>query len=155
MTFVLLVLLLPAPQQDAHKAMHDRGATVMGFDQEKTAHQFRLHDDGGTIEVRVKEPRDAKDLAAIRSHLPHIATMFQDGRFDAPTHVHGRTDVPGTAVLAARKHTLQYTYVETPSGGRVDIVTSDPVTRAALHEFLKYQIAEHKTGDPLTVSKRQ
>ena len=41
-------------------------------------------------------------------------------------------------------------YVETAKGGRVDIVTSDPAALAAVHQFLKFQIAEHKTGDPLT-----
>ena len=29
------------------------------------------------------------------------------------------------------------------------MVTTDAAARAALHEFLKYQITEHKTGDPL------
>ena len=32
----------------------------------------------------------------------------------------------------------------------MDIVTSDPAALAAVHQFLKFQIAEHKTGDPTT-----
>jgi hypothetical protein len=40
------------------------------------------------------------------------------------------------------------------TGGRVDIATSDPAALAAVHQFLKFQIAEHKTGDPTTVRTR-
>jgi hypothetical protein len=45
-------------------------------------------------------------------------------------------------------------YLETPGGGRVDIVTTDREALSALHEFLRYQIAEHRTADPLTVNRR-
>jgi hypothetical protein len=33
------------------------------------------------------------------------------------------------------------------------IETADAATRAAIHEFLRYQIVEHQTGDPLTVQR--
>jgi hypothetical protein len=44
--------------------------------------------------------------------------------------------------------------VETPKGGRVNIVTTDAAALGAVHEFLKYQIVEHKTGDSTTATKR-
>jgi hypothetical protein len=56
--------------------------------------------------------------------------------------------------MAARKQVIKYVYRETPRGGRVDIVTADRDALAGVHQFLKYQIAEHKTGDPGTVGKR-
>jgi hypothetical protein len=155
MALLLLALTLAGAGQDPHRGMNDRGTRVMGFDQDKTAHHFYLYDDGGMIEVRVKDAADTKELAAIRSHLPHIAMMFQDGNFDAPMLVHDSKSVPGIAVLLARKDKLTYTYSETPAGGRIRVVTTDSVARAALHDFLKYQITEHKTGDPLTVSPRK
>ena len=40
------------------------------------------------------------------------------------------------------------------TAGRVDIVTTDAAALAGVHEFLRYQIAEHKTGDPATVRTR-
>ena len=133
---------------------HARAAMVMGFDQQATAHHFRLYGDGGAIEVDVNDPGDVKDRDAIRSHLPHIAMMFGHGNFDAPMLVHDSTHVPGTAVMAARHDRIRYTYAETANGGRVEIVTSDPQAVEAVHAFLTYQIAEHKTGDVTTVSKR-
>ena len=132
---------------------HQRGAMVMGFDQEKTAHHFRLYTDGGAIEVGVRDAADTKDREAIRSHLPHIALMFKDGNFDAPMLVHNSTNVPGTKVMASRKDVIQYQYRDTATGGSVLITTSDPEALDAIHDFLRYQIAEHETGDPTVPTK--
>jgi hypothetical protein len=126
----------------------------MGFDQELTTHHFLLFTDGGALDVSVKDPSDMKNRDAIRSHLPHIALMFGDGNFEAPMLVHDSTNVPGTKIMAARKETIRYRYVETESGGRVNIVTSDPQSLAAVHSFLKFQIADHQTGDSTTVRQR-
>jgi hypothetical protein len=143
-------------QQTAGTAQHldARGKHVMGFDQQKTAHHFRLYDDGGAIEVGVKDAADTENLTAIRAHLPHIATMFAGGQFDAPMLVHDTKNVPGTADLARLKSRLHYNFVETPTGGRVDIVTTDKDALNALHAFLRFQITDHQTGDPVTPGKR-
>jgi hypothetical protein len=126
----------------------------MGFDQDRTAHHFLLFNDGGAIDVSVKEAGDAQNRDAIRSHLPHIATMFASGNFDAPMLVHDSSNVPGTSVMASRKGMIRDQYVETANGGRVNIVTSDPQALEAVHAFLKFQIAEHKTGDSVAVRPR-
>jgi hypothetical protein len=145
--------IVVTPGQDADHA-HSRAAMVMGFDQEATTHHFRLYEDGGTIEVTANDPADVKDRDAIRSHLPHIAVMFGSGNFDAPMLVHDSAHVPGTSAMVERRDRIRYTYVETANGGRVDIVTTDTQALAGVHAFLAYQIAEHKTGDLATVSKR-
>ena len=144
-----------ASAQDPHAGMHARGAAVMGFDQNMTAHHFYLFDDGGAIEIAVKDAADATNRDAIRAHLPHIAERFGAGNFEAPMLIHGAKDVPGTAVLTQLKSKLVYRYAETRNGGRVDITSSDPAAVAAVHDFLKYQIAEHKTGDSTAVGKRK
>src|SRR4051794_39126800 len=128
--FLCLLLNLLAFQHP--HAAGDRGAMVMGFDQDKTAHHFRLYPDGGAIEVGVKDAADASNRDAIRSHLPHIASMFAGGNFDAPMLVHDTTDVPGIRTLVERRDAVAYRYVETPAGGRVDIVTTDPSAVAAV-----------------------
>ena len=144
----------PAAVQDHHASPNQRAETVMGFDQELTTHHLLLFADGGAVDVSVKNPADTRNRDAIRSHLPHIATMFGAGNFEAPMLVHDSTSVPGTSVMAARKDTIRYRYVETPNGGRVNIVTTDAESLAAVHAFLKFQIADHKTGDPITVRSR-
>jgi hypothetical protein len=149
----LLVLL--SVGQDHHATINGRGAMAMGFDQEKTAHHFLLYADGGAIDIAVKDATDTQDRDAIQSHLPHIAMMFGSGDFDVPMLVHDTKDIPGAAVLSARRDTVRYRYSETPKGGRVEIVTADPETLKALHAFLRYQIQEHQTGDSGTVEQRE
>jgi len=149
---VLAAVAMALPPQP--QAGHSRAGMVMGFDQGATTHHFRLYANGGAIDVAVNDPDDTKDRDAIRSHLPHIAMMFGSGNFDAPMLVHDSSHVPGTTVMADRREQIRYTYVETPNGGRVDIVTTDPQALAAVHAFLTYQIAEHKTGDVTAVSER-
>ena len=143
----VVTVLLVALAQNPHPGM---GASVMGFDQDKTTHHFYLFEDGGAIDVSVKKSTDAVNRDAIRSHLPHIAMMFGQGDFNAPVLVHDTKNVPGVQELARLKDKIKYTYLQTDAGGRVNIVTL-----AAVHKFLAYQIAEHKTGDPTTVAKRK
>ena len=151
----LVAVPSPLTARQYHHARADRrAACVMGFDQERTAHHFLLFKDGGAIDVGVKDAADTTNRQAIRSHLSHIATMFGNGNFDAPMLVHDSASVPGTSVMTARKDVIRYQYAETPNGGRVSIATSDPDALKAVHAFLKYQIAEHKTGDPATVRAR-
>jgi hypothetical protein len=143
----------PSSHDAHHAAVDARGGRVMGFDQARTIHHFRLYQDGGAIDVSVKDPDDAANREAIRGHLPHIAALFAEGRFDAPMLVHA-TEVPGTAALTRLKAAVAYSYVETPGGGRVDIVTSHPEAVAAVHRFLAFQIADHRTGDDATAGRR-
>ena len=53
--------------------------------------------------------------------------------------------------MQERKNALAFRYEDLPGGGRVRITTSDANATNAVHEFLRYQIREHATGDPLTV----
>jgi hypothetical protein len=157
-TTIIIATLASAAMSGAQQStqpgsLDERGAHVMGFDQQKTTHHFYLYPDGGAIDVAANDPNDLADIPAARSHLPHIAKMFGEGDFSAPALVHA-TNVPGTADLARLKDRLSYRYEETPRGGRVNIVTADPDALAALHRFLRFQIADHKTGDGPDVRSR-
>ena len=145
---------LPSAAQNPHHGMDQRGAAVMGFDQARTRHHFYLYDDGGAIDVAVKDQTDTVNRDAIRSHLPHIAMLFGQGDFAAPMLVHDSKNVPGVAEMARLKEKIAYVYAETPAGGRVDIRTRDAAALKAVHEFLKFQIADHQTGDSVEIRKR-
>jgi hypothetical protein len=151
---LLTVIVLDAQTaQTPPMTMGTRGAQVMGFDQDKTTHHFYLYPDGGAIDVSVNDSKDVANRDAIRAHLPHIAMLFGAGDFSAPMMVHA-TNVPGTADLTRLKARITFSYVETPAGGRVNIVTRDKDALAALYAFLRFQIADHKTGDSADVRKR-
>ena len=120
----------------------------MGFDQEATTHHFRLTQTGGSIEVTVKDQADEKTIAAIRGHLQSIASDFAGGQFDKPFQTHGEVP-PGVDEMRKDSQKIAYRYQDLPQGGAVQIETTDARSLDAIHSFLRYQITEHKTGDPL------
>ena len=61
--------------------------------------------------------------------------------------VHGKMP-NGTAVMQKQKASISYTFEETDGGGLVRIRTANPKALKAVHEFLRFQIQEHQTGDP-------
>jgi len=135
-----------------HRDMLTRGAQAMGFDQERTLHHFLLYEDGGAIDVAVKEASDHANLHAVRQHLQQIAGFFKAGDFDKPALTHAQ-QVPGTADMTRLKDRITYQFEETPGGGRVRIVTRDAEALAAVHAFLHFQIEDHRTGDSGVVER--
>lgn len=137
------------PQDNAkHQGMEHRGNQGMGFDQEKTTHHFLLRKDGGVIQVTAKSADDKESVDEIRMHLQHIRRAFQSGEFNIPMFVHDQTP-PGVPVMTKLKDQIRYKYELIENGGRVLISSENPEAIAAVHDFLKFQITEHKTGDPL------
>jgi hypothetical protein len=65
--------------------------------------------------------------------------------FSTPAFVHMR-QVPGTAVMAAKRETIRYEYRDLPRGGEVRIITRDPEALAAVHQFLAFQRSDHRAG---------
>jgi hypothetical protein len=158
-TITTLVLVLsmawtaqgqPKPQQtasaDDHCAMMKRGDQAMGFSHEKTTHHFRLFKDGGAIEVAANDPKDATSRDEIRQHLAHISRMFADGNFNVPMFIHDTTP-PGVPAMKKLRDQIDYVFQATDSGARVRINTANPQALEAVHSFLRFQIAEHETGD--------
>ena len=132
---------------DAHaKGVNERGDRVMGFDHKKTTHHFLLYTDGGAIEVAANSADDTESRDQIRKHLGHIARMFAEGNFKAPMLIHAQTP-PGVPVMQSLKAEIKYEYKETERGARVSIKTGNAEALAAVHEFLRFQIEDHKTGD--------
>jgi hypothetical protein len=128
-------------------SMEHRGDQTMGFSHEKTTHHFAIRDNGGSIEVEANDPNDSASRDLIRQHLTHIARMFTAGNFEAPMFIHGQTP-PGVPTMQRLKKKIHYDFEETNKGARVVITTKNSRAIAAIHEFLKFQIGEHHTGDP-------
>lgn len=131
----------------------ERGDRVMGFDHEKTTHHFLLHAGGGAIEVAANSAEDAESREQIRRHLGHVARMFAAGNFEAPALVHARRP-PGVAVMRRLKAEISYEYEETERGARVSIRTANAEALRAVHDFLRFQIKDHGTGDATEVRPR-
>jgi hypothetical protein len=140
------------PMMDGHAAgVEARGDQAMGFDHAKTTHHFRLASDGGTIQVEANDPADTASRDRIRMHLRHVAAMFAEGDFAIPMLIHARTP-PGTDVMRRRKEEIAYEYEERDGGARIRIRSANPEAIQAIHDFLAFQIRDHRTGDALEVS---
>ena len=120
----------------------------MGFSHETTTHHFRLYETGGAIEVTAKDPNDSKSRDLIRMHLAHIAKMFSAGDFNVPMFIHD-TNPPGAATMSRLRDQIQYRLRETPQGATIRIFSKNQEAVEAIHQFLRFQIADHKTGDPV------
>jgi hypothetical protein len=139
--------------QDAHHNQVDRrGDQVMGFSHEKTTHHFRLLTDGGAIEATANDSTDTDSRDQIRMHLSHIARMFAEGNFQAPMLIHDRLP-PGVPVLQRLKAEVSYRYEDIDGGGRVRISTKNQEALSAVHDFLRFQIEDHRTGDSKGITK--
>ena len=133
-----------------HSGVAERGDRVMGFDHAKTTHHFRLTPSGGSIEVTANDPQDAASRDAIRAHLSHVAERFAQGDFDTPRQVHDR-EPPGVPAMQAKKSSIVWKYRDLPAGGEIRIETADRDALASVHEFLRFQIEDHETGDSTEV----
>jgi hypothetical protein len=159
--FVLAVALpaRPAPAQDhegcpLHKAhaaadaVGHRHQEATGLPSDGIEHHFFLSAEGGAIRLEVKDARQTEERARVRAHLQEVARSFAAGDFSMPEHIHDQVP-PGVATMKARRDAIHYTFTETPNGGSVAIATADPVALGAIHDFLRFQIGDHGTGDPI------
>lgn len=137
-----------------HEMVEKHGDQAMGFPHDKTTHHFRMAEDGGAIEVTANDSGDRTNMEAIRSHLSHIAVMFGNGDFSTPMVVHAGVP-PGVTTMNILKGKIHYQYEQISGGGRVRIKSSDQLALAAIHDFLRFQITEHQTGDELQVQHVQ
>ena len=138
------------PMHDAHSQMNERGEKGMGFPQTDTTHNLLLKTNGGAIRVEVNDPAKADGRNSVRMHLTHIAEAFQKGDFDIPMFVHD-TVPPGVPEMKRLRGNIGYSFDETPNGGQVVIFSTDKAALFAIHQFLRFQIEEHKTGDPMDI----
>jgi hypothetical protein len=137
-----------------HAAVNHRGDAVMGFDHAKTAHHFTLTPEGGVIAVSANDEKDAESRDAIRGHLTHIAKMFAEGNFEAPMLIHDRVP-PGVPIMKAEKKAIDYAYRQTPAGAEIVISTKNAKALDAVHEFLRFQIEDHQTGDSAEIQNQR
>ena len=143
---------LPAEPDGHHQGVVERGDQVMGFSHDQARHHFRLYSDGGAIEVESNAAEDTATGDEIRQHFAHIAKMFAAGNFSSPMLIHAQNP-PGAETMKKLREQIQYKLETTERGARIRIFTRNAEAIQAVHEFLRFQIKDHQTGDSLEVSK--
>ena len=76
--------------------------------------------------------------------------MFTHGNFQVPIFIHNNVP-PGVPMMESRRAAIAYTFEPMPTGGRIRIATVDRDALEAIHQFLAFQIDDHRTGDAKTV----
>ena len=116
----------------------------MRFSQTATRYHFLWTSNGGVIQVVTKDPADATNRNDITVRLGHIAKALGSGDFakalgsgdfDIPKLVHD-TDRPEVQEMKRLQKNIQYSFEETPMGGRVVISSADKEAVEVIHRFL-------------------
>ena len=129
-----------------HGADVDGRHDTFGMSHATSTHSFRLFADGGAIELRANDGSDRAAVDAIRAHLQQVAAQFRKADFSTPAFVHGyRPD--GVARMERARAAIDYRYESLDRGGRIRITTKSAEARSAIHDFLRFQVTEHRTAN--------
>jgi hypothetical protein len=66
--------------------------------------------------------------------------------------IHGNNP-PGVETMKRLKTGIRYQYEEMDRGAKVRISTNDKEAIESVHDFLRFQIKDHQTGDSIGVQK--
>jgi hypothetical protein len=134
-----------ASAERAFAGVQARGEVAMGVDQYTSAHVFEDLPDGGRVVLDRAAGGDTAGVGTIRAHMRDIAARFGRGDFSLPGFVHA-AEVPGTAVMTAKRDAITYTPADRPLGGELRIRSTDPEAVAAVHAFLAFQRQDHRAA---------
>jgi hypothetical protein len=135
------------PNGDAkHGAGVDARHDTLVASHATTRHSFRLFQDGGAIELRATDSSDQATIDNVRAHLKNIAAQFEKNDFSTPAFVHGR-EPAGVAGMKQRHDAIQFRYEPVEGGGRIRMTTANGDALGSIHDFLKFQVVEHRTGN--------
>ena len=62
-------------------------------------------------------------------------------------------NLPGTEEMKRLRDTIQYNLESTERGARLRITTNNGEALEGVHKFLRFQIADHQTGDATELTK--
>ena len=122
--------------------IHEKGILVMPFDLDKTTHHFKQTEDGGVMEIRVKNPDDEEQINLIRQHLKKELDLFASGDFQDPSSLHG-ADMPGLATLGSSADKFSVEYSDLPDGAQLTYISDDQDVVAAFHQWFMAQMTDH------------
>lgn len=116
----------------------------MPFDIKATLHVFEDTATGVVQRVIVNDPKDAENIALIRSHLKEEAARFAEGNISDPSFLHGE-EMPGLVELeaAGKADQLTVSYNELADGAEISYASDDPSVVTALHLWFQAQVVDH------------
>lgn len=140
------------PSAATENDLNIRFSKTLGTDANKIVQHYYLVKNGGVIEFTAKDPNDSSVVSAVQKYLDAQKDMFEKGKNDVDADIHGK--IPdGLAALKKLRNEITFFAVRSDSGAALRMFSVNGQARQAIQEFLKFQINEHKTGDPLVAEQ--
>jgi hypothetical protein len=137
----------PKPYVDP--ALLSRATRVSGFESDRVNRHFYVLKNGGAVEITAKDANDESTIKAIQSYLKKESDMWTKGNFDTIAAVYGKAP-EAIAQLKKLRDNVTYAAVPEENGAVVRMLTVNPMAKTAIHDYLRFQIDQLKTGDPTT-----
>jgi hypothetical protein len=152
LTLILVSLGVAQATSPSESELNARFSKILGTDAGKVVQHYYLVKNGGVIEFTAKDPNDSASVNAIRKYLDVQKDLFEKGKNDTDTDVHGK--VPdGLLVMKKLRGEITFYTVNSEGGAVLRMFSVNNQARQAIHDFMKFQIAEHKTGDSPTTDQ--
>ena len=153
--FALLLTALAfaqtTPAPDSDQEISARLSRALGVPVDRITLHFYLVKAGGVTEITAKDPQDAAAVAAIQKYLQNQKELWEKGK-DPVVEVHSK---PPESVATLRKMRNEITFyvAKTDTGGVLRMFSINDQARTAIQDFMRFEIAEHKTGDSPTTDQ--
>jgi hypothetical protein len=153
MAFLFLSVIGAAAQEPpkpyVDPALLSRAAKVSGFDSDRVTRHFYVLKNGGAVEITAKDPNDEATTKAIQAHLKKESEQLAKGNFEIVSGIYGRTPESAPQLKKLRDE-ITYAMVPQENGGVLRMLTVNPTAKTAVHDYLRFQIDQWKSGDPTT-----
>jgi hypothetical protein len=146
---VLCLLILSLPLF-AFSQKSDKDAKPLPFDEGKATQHFYLLKNGGAVELAAKDPADKPTIEAIQKHLELQAKNFEKGNFDITSTEKGKFPESVNTMKKLRKE-ITFEVMQLDAGAALRMFSVNTQARQAIQDFLKLQIEERHTGDPMEI----
>ena len=136
----------------AETDLNSRFSKALGIDADKISQHYYLVKNGGVIEFTSKDPADSATISAVQKYLEAQKDLFEKGKNETGSEIHGK--VPdGVLTLKKLRNDITFFAVKTDGGAALRMFSVNTQARQAIQDFLKFEITEHKTGDPLVAEQ--
>lgn len=152
---ILLVANLAAAQAAPAANPEDTSARfsrALGVPLDKVTLHFYLVKNGGVVELSAKDTADAATIAALQKYLQSQKDLWEKGKETAVTDVHMRAP-ESAATMRKLRNEITFYMAKTDNGGVLRMFSINEQARAAIQDYLRFEIGEHKTGDATTLEQ--
>jgi hypothetical protein len=147
LTVTLCAQTSEPPRPYVDPALLARISKVSGFDSERVQRHFYILKNGGAIEIVARDANDDATIKAIRTFLKKESDFLSKGNLDTLAAMYGKPPESAAALKKLRDE-VNIAMVPQEHGAVIRLLTVNPQAKAAVYDYLRFQIDQLKTGDP-------